>query len=360
MIYRITSKYYLYKIIAILFSYSKNVYICKWSYKFFKNDKIMRKLYLTLICLIALAASQASMAQNMTQLEAIKNLTGFWTTIPTDNVPQSTLNFENHSDPAQRYLTTTGFASKSYDYWSIHTNTYNFSTGVIQATNSDPSLNDNYNYRNLTPRTCEFRINGCWVNAQKGRTGQQTTTPVNNNRPSTNVVRPANNNRPTTNVVRPANNNNNNYRPTNNNNNGQYKDGSDLQLTTPPDVPATLAPSNNNARPTGNTPTPTNNNSQTQTENNNGRIAVDNNHTPPANSNNNVRIVIDNNYTPPTHNKSGQGGRVKQEATTPDSNTDNNSNNNNYRRNRSYSHQTNSSSNKRTTNPVRSRRSGRR
>ena len=120
----------------------------------------MRKLYLTLICLIALAASQASMAQNMTQLEAIKNLTGFWTTIPTDNVPQSTLNFENHSNPAQRYLTTTGFASKSYDYWSIHTNTYNFSTGVIQATNSDPSLNDNYNYRNLTPTTCEFRING--------------------------------------------------------------------------------------------------------------------------------------------------------------------------------------------------------
>lgn len=318
----------------------------------------MRKLYLTLICLIALAASQASMAQNMTQLEAIKNLTGFWTTIPTDNVPQSTLNFENHSNPAQRYLTTTGFASKSYDYWSIHTNTYNFSTGVIQATNSDPSLNDNYNYRNLTPTTCEFRINGYWVNAQKGRSGQQTNTPTNNYHPINNVATPANNNRPSTNVVRPANNNNNNYRPTNNN--GQYKDGSDLQLTTPPDVPATLAPSNNNSRPTGNTPTPTNNNSQTQTENNNGRIAVDNNHTPPANSNNNVRIVIDNNYTPPTHNKSGQGGRVKQEATTPDSNTDNNSNNNNYRRSRSYSHQTNSSSNKRTTNPVRSRRSGRR
>lgn len=321
----------------------------------------MRKLYLTLICLISLAASQASMAQNMTQLEAIKNLTGFWTTIPSDNVPQSTLNFENHSDPAQRYLTTTGFASKSYDYWSIHTNTYNFSTGVIQATNSAPSLNDNYNYRNLTPRTCEFRINGYWVNAQKGRAGQQTNTPTNNYHPINNVATPANNNRPATNVVRPANNNNNNYQPTNNNNNGQYKDGSDLQLTTPPDVPATLAPSNNNnARPTGNTPTPTNNNSQTQTENNNGRIAVDNNHTPPANSNNNVRIVIDNNYTPPTHNTSGQGGRVKQEATTPDSNTDNNSNNNNYRRSRSYSHQTNSSSNKRTTNPVRSRRSGRR
>lgn len=320
----------------------------------------MRKLYLTLICLIALAASQASMAQNMTQLEAIKNLTGFWTTIPSDNVPQSTLNFENHSDPAQRYLTTTGFASKSYDYWSIHTNTYNFSTGVIQATNSDPSLNDNYNYRNLTPTTCEFRINGYWVNAQKGRAGQQTNTPTNNYHPINNVATPANNNRPATNVVRPANNNNNNYRPTNNNNNGQYKDGSDLQLTTPPDVPATLGPSNNNARPTGNTPTPTNNNSQTQTENNNGRIAVDNNHTPPANSNNNVRIVIDNNYTPPTHNTSGQGGRVKQEATTPDSNTDNNSNNNNYRRSRSYSHQTNSSSNKRTTNPVRSRRAGRR
>lgn len=330
----------------------------------------MRKLYLTLICLIALAASQASMAQNMTQLEAIKNLTGFWTTIPSDNVPQSTLNFENHSDPAQRYLTTTGFASKSYDYWSIHTNTYNFSTGVIQATNSEPSLNDNYNYRNLTPTTCEFRINGYWVNAQKGRAGQQTTTPVNNNRPSTNVVRPvsnnrpstnvvrpANNNRPATNVVRPANNNNNNYRPTNNNNNGQYKDGSDLQLTTPPDVPATLAPSNNNSRPTGNTPTPTNNNSQIQTENNNGRIAVDNNHTPPANSNNNVRIVIDNNYTPPTHRTAGQEGRVKQEATTPDSNTDNNSNNNQRRSNRKRNVQINkSSSNNSSSNPVKSRR----
>lgn len=316
----------------------------------------MRKLYLTLICLIALAASQASMAQNMTQLEAIKNLTGFWTTIPSDNVPQSTLNFENHSNPAQRYLTTTGFASKSYDYWSIHTNTYNFSTGVIQATNSDPSLNDNYNYRNLTPRTCEFRINGYWVNAQKGRAGQQTNTPTNNYHPINNVATPANNNRPATNVVRPAN-NNNNYRPTNNNNNGQYKDGSDLQLTTPPDVPATLGPSNNNARPTGNTPTPTNNNSQTQTENNNGRIAVDNNHTPPANSNNNVRIVIGNNYTPPTHNTSGQGSRVKNNATTPDSSTDNNSNNNQRRSDRKRNVQINkSSSNNSSSNPVKSRR----
>lgn len=323
----------------------------------------MRKLYLTLICLIALAASQASMAQNMTQLEAIKNLTGFWTTIPTDNVPQSTLNFENHSDPAQRYLTTTGFASKSYDYWSIHTNTYNFSTGVIQATNSDPSLNDSYNYRNLTPRTCEFRINGYWVNAQKGRAGKQTNTPTNNYHPINNVATPANNNRPSTNVVRPTNNNNNNYRPTNNNNNGQYKDGSDLQLTTPPDVPATLGPSNNNSRPTGNTPTPTNNNSQTQTENNGGRVVIDNNHhTPATNSNNNVTVVFDNNYTPPTHRTAGQKGTVTYNATTPaDNNTDNNSNNNNYRRrSRSYSHQTNSSSNKRTTNPVRSRRSGRR
>lgn len=318
----------------------------------------MRKLYLTLICLIALAASQASMAQNMTQLEAIKTLTGFWTTIPSDNVPQSTLNFENHSDPAQRYLTTTGFASKSYDYWSIHTNTYNFSTGVIQATNSDPSLNDNYNYRNLTPRTCEFRINGYWVNAQKGRAGQQTNTPTNNYHPINNVATPANNNRPATNVVRPANNNNSNYRPTNNNNNGQYKDGSDLQLTTPPDVPATLAPSNNNSRPTGNTPTPTNNNSQTQTENNNGRIAVDNNHTPPANSNNNVRIVIDNNYTPPTHRTAGQEGTVTYNATTPaDNNTDNNSNNNQRRSNRKRNVQINkSSSNNSSSNPVKSRR----
>ena len=311
----------------------------------------MRKLYLTLICLIALAASQASMAQNMTQLEAIKNLTGFWTTIPTDNVPQSTLNFENHSNPAQRYLTTTGFASKSY-------NTYNFSTGVIQATNSDPSLNDNYNYRNLTPTTCEFRINGYWVNAQKGRSGQQTNTPTNNYHPINNVATPANNNRPSTNVVRPANNNNNNYRPTNNN--GQYKDGSDLQLTTPPDVPATLAPSNNNSRPTGNTPTPTNNNSQTQTENNNGRVVIDNNHHAPAtNSNNNVTVVFDNNYTPPTHRTAGQEGTVTYNATTPaDNNTDNNSNNNQRRSNRKRNVQINkSSSNNSSSNPVKSRRS---
>jgi len=73
----------------------------------------MRKLYLTLICLIALAASQASMAQNMTQLEAIKNLTGFWTTIPTDNVPilkttQTLLNAISLRQDLPENPTTTG------------------------------------------------------------------------------------------------------------------------------------------------------------------------------------------------------------------------------------------------------------
>ena len=303
----------------------------------------MKKLFLTLVSLFAVVATQTAMAQNMTQLEAINNLTGFWTTTPTNNVPQSTLNFENRSNPAQRYLTTTGFANKSYNNWGIHTNTFNFSTGVIQATNSSPFLNDNYNYRNLTPTTCEFRINGYWVNAQKGRGGQQTITPVNNNN---------NNNRPVTN----NNNNNNNNRPVtnnnNNNNNNEIKDGSNLQLTFPPDIPGTIAPTNNN-----NTNNNNNNSTSIRYVNGDGRvITVDNNYTPPThNTVGNVRVAMDDNNAGSNNNNNGmQEGRTVIDNTTPANNNDNNRTRGN--RGRNIRRSNNSSSN--SNNPVNVRRRG--
>jgi len=316
----------------------------------------MKKLFLTLVSLFAVVATQTAMAQNMTQLEAINNLTGFWTTTPTNNVPQSTLNFENRSNPAQRYLTTTGFANKSYNNWGIHTNTFNFSTGVIQATNSSPFLNDNYNYRNLTPTTCEFRINGYWVNAQKGRGGQQTITPVNNNnnnnRPVTNVVTPVNNNN---NNNRPVTNNNNNNRPVtnnNNNNNNEIKDGSNLQLTFPPDIPGTIAPTNNN-----NTNNNNNNSTSIRYVNGDGRvITVDNNYTPPThNTVGNVRVAMDDNNAGSNNNNNGmQEGRTVIDNTTPANNNDNNRTRGN--RGRNIRRSNNSSSN--SNNPVNVRRRG--
>ncbi len=120
---------------------------------------------------------------SLTQLEAINLLTGSWVTEPTNNVPYSTLKFENRTNPAKRLLNTTGFATKSYDNWGIHTNTRNFATGVIQATNSSPFLNDNYQYRNLTASTCEFLISGVWVKATK----QRDATPVNS--PNTVIIK---------------------------------------------------------------------------------------------------------------------------------------------------------------------------
>jgi len=111
--------------------------------------------------------------RSLTQLEAINLLTGNWMTEPSDKVPNSYLTFENKTNPSKRSLNTTGFAAKNYDYWSIYTNTRDFSTGVIQATNSSPSLNDSYRYRYLTESSCYFFINGVWVRATKQRAARQ-------------------------------------------------------------------------------------------------------------------------------------------------------------------------------------------
>lgn len=144
---------------------------------------------------------------SLTQLEAINLLTGRWATEPTSSsVPYSTLTFENRTNPSKRLLNTTGFATKSYDNWGIHTNTRNFATGVIQATNSSPFLNDNYNYRNLTKSTCEFLINGVWVKATK----QRSASPVNyQDTPNIHVDNNAGNSR----QVYNATNQNNNQNP---------------------------------------------------------------------------------------------------------------------------------------------------
>lgn len=117
--------------------------------------------------------TQPENVKSLTQLEAINLLTGNWMTEPSDKVPTSYLTFENKTNPAKRLLNTTGFATKSYDYWGIHTNTRDFSTGVIQATNNTPFLNDNYRYRYLTKSSCEFFINGVWVRAIKQRAARQ-------------------------------------------------------------------------------------------------------------------------------------------------------------------------------------------
>ena len=117
--------------------------------------------------------TQPENVKSLTQLEAINLLTGNWMTEPSDKVPTSYLTFENKTNPAKRLLNTTGFATKSYDYWGIHTNTRDFSTGVIQATNNSPFLNDNYRYRYLTKSSCEFFINGVWVRAIKQRAARQ-------------------------------------------------------------------------------------------------------------------------------------------------------------------------------------------
>ena len=116
---------------------------------------------------------QPENVRSLTQLEAINLLTGNWVTEPSDKVPTSYLTFENRTNPAKRLLNTTGFATKSYDNWGIHTNTRDFSTGVIQATNSSPFLNDNYRYRYLTESSCYFFINGVWVRATKQRPARQ-------------------------------------------------------------------------------------------------------------------------------------------------------------------------------------------
>ena len=183
----------------------------------------MKQTFLFIISMAMLAVSNIASAQNKTQLEAIDMLTGSWT---TNQGISFTLT--NQNQPQTRTMTVAGTVNKQYDYWSIHTNTHNYETGTIQATNKTPFLNDNYKYRKLTQNSCEILINGQWQNATKG--GRMVIQPnnevqrpeTNNARPATNDVPPVTNDvRPATNVMLPATNNvrpaTNNVRPTTNN-----------------------------------------------------------------------------------------------------------------------------------------------
>ena len=342
----------------------------------------MKKFIYALVTLFAIT-SLSSKAQNLSQLDAIHMLNGFWTTQVGIN-----LNIIGEDRPVTRKMTASGAINKQYDNWNIHTNTLDFSSGTIQATNTSPFHNDNYKYRFLTPTTCEFFLNGQWVPARKGG-GNNVVTPVNNNNnvlrptndnnvnPTNNnvIITPANNNRPTNNnnrptnnnininrpgnnnnntVIRPTDNNNNSNRPVNNNNsnrpvnnnntnqpvnNNEVRDGSGLQLFFPPDVPGTIAPTNNN----------TNNNTNTQRP----VITPDNNNTirPGNNSNNNNIIItpVDSGFAPPTHNNSSFDGRTTIDNNSFNPNTPTNSNSNS-----NVQRPTNNNQN--ITNPVRSTR----
>ena len=234
----------------------------------------MKRTFLFIISMVMLALSNIASAQNMTQLEAIDMLTGSWM---TNQGVSFTLT--NQNQPQTRTMTVSGTVNKQYDYWSIHTNTHNYETGTIQATNKTPFLNDNYKYRKLTQNSCEILINGQWQNATKGgrmviQTNNEVQRPVTNDvRPVTNVMQPATNNaRPATNNVRPAT---NNVRPATNN----------VQ-------PATnnVQPTTNNVQPTTNNVRPTTNDVRPVT--NNGTIDQNNNIRRGRRNTNNQRINI--------------------------------------------------------------------
>ncbi len=137
----------------------------------------MKKTASFLITLVLTLLSQTAIAQNMTLKDAIDNLNGNWY-LQANN---STLTFLNSWQPNKRSGAVSGFATKQYDYWSIYTNTRNFVAGTIQATNSNPSFNDSYRYRNLTPNTCEFYIDGEWIAAVKGDGQSRPVVTITNN-----------------------------------------------------------------------------------------------------------------------------------------------------------------------------------
>ncbi len=311
----------------------------------------MKKLLFMMIALLSASELHTIKAQNMSQLQAINNLTGFWTTEATGNIPLSTFDFVNKSNPASRSLITSGFASKSYDNWGIHTNTFNFATGVIQATNTNPFRNDNYNYRNLTAYTCDFQIQGVWVKARKNTV--EKTEPSNNG-----------NNRP---VI-----NNNNV---NMNDEGSY-------IVKPTDIPSTIAPTNNNQG--SNRPATNNNqgNERPKDNNNNNNNNQSTNRPVVIATSDGQDINISNNNLP-NHNNDNQGvndisapmhytvndngdvtitpiyNNVQQtgENTNQDNNVSNQNNENNQRRRIRTGNNQNNSRNSSTTNPVNSIRS---
>ena len=160
------------------------------------------------IILVTVCASAVSvMAQNMSQQEANTYLAGTW------HAGGKVLSFYDNGGARSAVI-----YGDDYTYWSIYTNTFNFESGSLQATNSNPQRNITVKYRNLTRSTCEFLIDGNWVRATKG--GNASRPVVTTERPSNNTDQQHPNNI----IIRPADNtnqqssNNTIIRPTDNTN----------------------------------------------------------------------------------------------------------------------------------------------
>ena len=161
-----------------------------------------------------LAFAFTALAQNMTQKQANENLTGTWRADGKTLVISASGN--THS---------ANIFGQDFDNWSIYTNTFNFESGSLQATNSSPFRNITIKYRFLTANSCEFFIDGNWVKASKSGGSQRPATNT-VSRPETNnnkVQLPANNNKvqqPATGTIQRQDNNNGNIRqPETSNNN---------------------------------------------------------------------------------------------------------------------------------------------
>ena len=259
------------------------------------------------VILAFLAFAFTALAQNMTQKQANENLTGTW--LADGKTLVISANGNTHS---------ANIFGQDFDNWSIYTNTFNFESGSLQATNSSPFRNITIKYRFLTANSCEFFIDGNWVKASKSGSGQRTTTnttrqPETNNN---NVRKPVNMNkveRPakgtiqqpaTINTRQPETNNNNVRRPVNTNKVEQQNAGTVQQ------------PANNTTR-------------QPETNNNNVRRPINMNKVErptrgtiqqPANNRGNLRRPLNNNNTRRPANDNSNNTNSRNDSATPANN----------------------------------------
>ena len=150
-----------------------------------------KRFFLTLISVLSLTC--AVTAQNLSQQEANTFLAGTW------HAGGQVLTFNDNGGARSAVID-----GEDYTYWSIYTNTFDFSSGSLQATNSSPQRNISLKYRSLTRSTCEFYLNGSWVSASKGSssvTVRPSTNGSTSTRPAVAQPRPDKNNSTST---RPA------------------------------------------------------------------------------------------------------------------------------------------------------------
>ena len=211
-----------------------------------------KRFFFTLISVLSLTC--AVTAQNLSQQEANTFLAGTW------HAGSQVLTFNDNGGARSAVID-----GDAYTYWSIYTNTFDFSSGSLQATNSSPQRNISLKYRSLTRSTCEFYLNGSWVSASKGSssvTVRPSTNGSTSTRPAVGQPRPDNNNatstRPAIAQPRPDNNNATSTRPAI----AQPRPDNNNATSTRPAI-AQPRPNNNNAtstRPATAQPRPNNNN----------------------------------------------------------------------------------------------------